>query len=113
MNGHSGLDGGGNTPGRRMLWGNLAVVWAGSHGKPCPLLQGEGDVPDFYANTAEDVEKLREIIALADRRCLPDLSAVGRIIKEEISGYNAGVMTAEQTAEKIQNRVQLYLDEHR
>lgn len=82
-------------------------------GRPCPLLQGEGDVPDFYANTAEDVEKLREIIALADRRCLPDLSAVGRIIKEEISGYNAGVMTAEQTAEKIQNRVQLYLDEHR
>lgn len=34
-----------------------------------------------------------------------------KIIEEEMSGYKAGVLTAEQTADKIQNRVQLYLNE--
>ncbi len=82
-------------------------------GKPIPLLQGEDDRPDFYANTAEDVEKLREVIALADRRYLYAQSVICRIIGEEIGGYNAGDLTAEQTAEKIQNRVQLYLDERK
>ncbi|MCM1541839.1 MAG: hypothetical protein NC121_11310 [Blautia sp.] len=82
-------------------------------GNPVPLMQGEGEVPDFYANSAEDVEELRKIIALADRRSLRDQSAIGQIIAEEIGGYNAGILTAEQTAEKIGNRVQLYLDEHR
>ncbi|MCM1064025.1 MAG: hypothetical protein NC420_06020 [Eubacterium sp.] len=82
-------------------------------GNPVPLMQGEGEVPDFYANSAEDVEELRKIIALADRRSLRDQSAIGQIIAEEIGGYNAGILTAEQTAEKIENRVQLYLDERR
>ena len=36
-----------------------------------------------------------------------------RIIGEEISGYKTGALSAEKTAEKIQNRVQLYLDEHK
>ena len=56
---------------------------------------------------------IREIITLADRRYFPDQSAISQIITEEISGYNAGVLTAEQTAQKIQNRVQLYLDEQK
>ena len=50
---------------------------------------------------------------MADRRELPGGSVIDQIIGEEISGYKAGVLTAEQTAEKIQNRVQLYLDEHK
>lgn len=82
-------------------------------GKPVPLLQGEGGRPDFYANTAEDVEKLRELIALADRRYFSDRLVICQIIEEEISGYNSGVLTAEQTAEKIQNRVQVYLNEQK
>ena len=81
------------------------------NGEPCPVLQGEGEVPDFYANTAQDVEMLREVVALADRRYLPDQSVICQIIGEEISGYNADILTAQQTAERIQNRVQLYLDE--
>lgn len=83
------------------------------NGQPVPLQQGEGERPDFYANTAEDVEKLREVIALADRRSFGEQSVICQIIGEEISGYNAGVLTAEQTAAKIQNRVQLYLDEQK
>ena len=56
---------------------------------------------------------LRQILAMADRRELPGGSVINQIIGEEISGYKAGVLTVEQTAEKIQNRVQLYLDEHK
>lgn len=80
-------------------------------GDPIPFYFGEDSVPDFYANSAEDVERIREIVALADGRSLSNLSVVSQIIGEEISGYKAGVLSAEQTAEKIQNRVQLYLNE--
>ena len=84
-------------------------------GKPFPLQQGDPDygLPDFYANTEEHVERIREIVAMADRRTLPGGSVISQIIEEEMSGYKSGVLTAEQTAEKIQNRVQLYLDEHK
>lgn len=84
-------------------------------GKPIPLRQGDPDqrIPDYYANTKEHVERLLQIVAMADRRELPGGSVIRQIIGEEISGYKAGVLTAEQTAQKIQNRVQLYLDEHK
>ena len=59
------------------------------NGEPYPVLQGEGEVPDFYANTAQDVEMLREVVALADRRYLPDQSVICQIIGEEISGYRS------------------------
>ncbi len=97
----------------KMLAQSMVQQFQPETGEPYPLLQGEGEIPDFYANTEEDVEQLREIIALADRRYLPAQSIICRIIGEEISGYNSGAMTAEQTAEKIQNRVQLYLDERK
>ncbi len=97
----------------KMLAQSMVQQYYPDTGNPIPLLQGEGEIPDFYANTAEDVEKLRELIALADRRYLPDQSVICQIIGEEIGGYNAGVLTAEQTAQKIQNRGQLYLDEQK
>lgn len=80
-------------------------------GEPIPFYFGEGSVPDFYANSAEDVERIREIAALADGRSLPGRSFVFQIIDEEVEGYKTGGLSAEQTAEKIQNRVQLYLNE--
>lgn len=82
-------------------------------GEPVPSYFGEGGVPNFYANSVEDVEKIRELVTLADGRGLSNQSFVCRIIGEEISGYKTGVLTAEQTADKIQNRVQLYLDEQK
>ena len=82
-------------------------------GEPVALIWREGGTLNFCANTAEDVERLRELIALADRRSLSSQSVIIRIIEEEVSGYNAGILTAEQTADRIQNRVQLYLDEQK
>ena len=82
-------------------------------GEPLPPYFGEGSIPDFYANSEEDVERIREIVALADGKSMPVFSFVSQIIGEEISGYKEGVLSAEQTAAKIQNRVQLYLDEQK
>lgn len=82
-------------------------------GEPLAFIWGEGDMPDFYANTAEDVEKLRKLVGMADRRKFTTESVIGQILEEEIQGYNDGILTAEQTAEKIQERVQLYLDERK
>ena len=97
----------------KMLEQSMVQQYHPDTGNPIPLLQGEGEIPDFYANTEENVEKLRELVALADRRFLPDQSVICQIIGEEIGWYNAGVLTAEQAAQKIQNRVQLYLDEQK
>lgn len=82
-------------------------------GERIPHYFGEDGVPNFYASSAEDVEQVRRIIALVDGRSLSWESSIYQIIGEEVSGYNTGALTAEQTAEKIQNRLQLYLDEQR
>ncbi|MCM1559801.1 MAG: hypothetical protein NC123_09665 [Butyrivibrio sp.] len=80
-------------------------------GEPVPFYFGEGNIPNFYANSEEDVERIREIVALTDGKSMPVLSFISQIVGEELSGYKSDVLSAEQTAEKIQNRVQLYLDE--
>lgn len=82
-------------------------------GRRKTLRWGEGDTPSFYINTQEDVDDLRKVIVLADRRAFSVTSVIIGIVEEEVSGYYAGTATAEQTAQKIQNRVQLYLDEQR
>jgi len=96
-----------------MLEWSTAQQYYDDTGEPVPFYFGEEGVPDFYANSAEDLERIREIVALADGRALSNLSFVSQIIGEEISGYKTGDLSAEQTAEKIQNRVQLYLDEQK
>ena len=53
-------------------------------GELVPHYFGENGVPDFYANSAEDVKRIREIVALVDRKTLSDLSYVCQIIGEEI-----------------------------
>lgn len=95
-----------------LMWSTVPRYYDDTE-EPVPFYFGEGGVPNFYANSAEDVERIREIVALADGRELSNQSFVFQIIEEEISGYKTGVLTAEQTADKIQNRVQLYLNEQK
>lgn len=60
-----------------------------------------------------DQEQLEELIAYVESvtmRLFEDTNVMN-IIKEEMGAYFAGQKTAESTAELIQNRVQLYLDE--
>lgn len=89
----------------------FAMVQEYRNGEPIPKnANSDAAGPAIYAATEEEVARARELIGLADRRMELN-SVVSRIIDEEVSGYNSGALTAEQTAQKIQNRVQLYLDE--
>ncbi len=96
-----------------MLAQSMVQQYFPDTGDPVPLLAKGDNYPDFYANTKEDVEMLREAVASADRRAVPMQSAILQIIEEEVSGYNAGTLTTEQTAANIQNRMQLYLEEQK
>lgn len=90
-----------------------AMVQEYRDGEPIPKnVNSDAEGPAIYAATEEEVARVRELIGLVDRRS-GDNSVISQIIDEEVSGYNSGVLTAEQTAEKIQNRVQLYLDEQK
>lgn len=95
-----------------LKWSTLQQYYEDT-GEPIPFYFGEGSIPNFYANSEADVEKIREIVTLADGKSIPILSFFSQIIGEEISGYKTGGLSAEQTAEKIQNRIQLYLDEQK
>ncbi len=64
--------------------------------------------------TAEDVEIAMDLIASAGRpfRNEPE-EGLTEIVREEISGYIAGVGTAEECAKKIQSRASIWLAENR
>ena len=88
-----------------------AMVQEYRDGEPIPKnINSDAEGPAIYAATEEEIEQVRELIGLADRR-MESNAVISRIIDEEVNGYNSGSLTAEQTAQKIQNRVQLYLDE--
>ena len=90
---------------------DLSMVQEYRDGEPIPKnANSDAEGPAIYAATEEEVAKAKELVGLADRRMEPS-SVISQIIDEEVSGYSSGSLTAEQTAEKIQNRVQLYLDE--
>ena len=75
--------------------------------------EGGGIMYEVYAVKEEELEPLRYIIDNA-RYLDESLSGViYGIISEEISALFAGGKTAEDTAQTIQNRVQLYLNEHK
>ncbi|MDE5589166.1 MAG: extracellular solute-binding protein [Acetatifactor sp.] len=97
----------------KMLQWSMVQQYYDDTGEPVPIYWGDEGVPNFYANSEEDVKRIKEIVALTDGKSVSIRSFVSQIIGEEISGYKSGVLSAEQTAEKIQNRVQLYLDEQK
>lgn len=64
----------------------------------------------IYAAAQEDVDLVRELVESADNRFEPH-PAIQTIINEEAEGYFSGQIDLEKTAEKIQNRVTLLLQE--
>ncbi|MCM1056297.1 MAG: extracellular solute-binding protein [Firmicutes bacterium] len=64
----------------------------------------------IYAATQEDVDAVRRLVESAGTRCEWNL-AIQNIISEEAAGYFSGQVDIDDTVKKIQNRVQLYLDE--
>lgn len=66
----------------------------------------------IYAASKEDVDAVTELVEQADQR-FELHPAVQSIINEEAEAYFAGQVDLDRTAEKIQNRVSLLLQESR
>ncbi len=64
----------------------------------------------IYAATQEDVDMVRRLVEGAENRFEPHW-AIQAIINEEAEGYFTGQIDINKTAEKIQNRVSLLLQE--
>lgn len=56
----------------------------------------------FCADSAKEAERIREMAA-ADERSMSEPPAVRQITGEEISGYKAGILSAEKTTENIES----------
>ena len=65
---------------------------------------------DVYEYTEEDSNKLLSLLTEIDAVYESDVTLVG-IILSEAEGYFSGASTAEQTADAIQSRVDIYLAE--
>ena len=65
---------------------------------------------EVYPATEEDIKKLQELL---ENAAAPDMRSeeVLNIIMEEAEPYLAGEKTAEEAAQVIQNRMQLYMSE--
>ncbi len=68
---------------------------------------------DIYAAKQEDIDAVKEIIASAQRTHSEIGEELTNIINEEAAAFFKGQKSAKETAEIIQNRVQIYVNENR
>lgn len=68
---------------------------------------------DIYAATQEDVDAVKAIIASAERLTSNSNEELNKIITEETQAFFAGQKTSADTADVIQNRIQIYVNENR
>ena len=68
---------------------------------------------DIYAATQEDVDAVKAIIASAERLTSNSNEELNKIITEETQAFFAGQKSAADTADVIQNRIQIYVNENR
>lgn len=66
----------------------------------------------FTKPTSEDVQRTKNLIALADRIYQPD-DNISAIVQEEAEAFYSGAKTAEDVAALIQNRVKIYINEQK
>lgn len=67
---------------------------------------------DIYAATQQEVDAVREIIASAQRSTGSINEELSNIITEETEAFFKGQKSAAETAEVIQNRIQIYVNEN-
>lgn len=67
---------------------------------------------DIYAATQEDVDAVKEIIASAERTSGSVNEELTNIITEETEAFFKGQKSAKDTADIIQNRIQIYVKEN-
>ena len=79
---------------------------------PQTTYERDGVRVEIFAATQEDVDAVTKIIEECDRAYLYDMAFL-QIVSEEAAPYFAGQKSAQEVADIIQNRVQLYMDESR
>lgn len=67
---------------------------------------------DIYAASREQVDAVKAVIESADTVMQYD-STVFNMVSEETEAFFEGQKTAQETADVIQSRIQIYVDEHR
>lgn len=67
---------------------------------------------DIYAATEEEVAEVKAIIASAERTAGSINEELNNIITEETEAFFKGQKTAKETADIIQNRIQIYVNEN-
>lgn len=67
---------------------------------------------DIYAATQEEIDAVKEIIASAQRSTNSINEELSNIITEETEAFFKGQKSAGDTAEVIQNRIQIYVNEN-
>ena len=68
---------------------------------------------DIYAATQEEIDAVKAIIASAEKLSGSVNEDLSNIITEETEPFFKGQKSAKETADIIQNRVQIYVNEHR
>lgn len=68
---------------------------------------------EIYAATQEEIDAVREIITSAERIAGSTNEELINIITEETAPFFKGQKTAKETADIIQNRIQIYVSENR
>ena len=71
---------------------------------------GNGPMIEIYAMTQEQYDTVKALIAATHQIMRYD-DSLTEIINDETGAFFAGEKTAEETAQLIQNRVQLYMAE--
>ncbi len=67
---------------------------------------------DIYAAKKEEVDAVRKVIASAERTATSINEELATIITEETDAYFKGQKSAKETADIIQNRIQIYVNEN-
>ncbi|MEG2383702.1 MAG: hypothetical protein RSB39_08950, partial [Oscillospiraceae bacterium] len=80
-----------------------------SHGG---MSMGDGMTVDFFAITQEEADQIRALIDSVEKTGIYDESIMG-IIKEEAALFFKGEKTVEQTAEMVQSRMSIYVNEQK
>ena len=68
---------------------------------------------DIYAAKQEEVDAVKEIISSAEKTYSMTNEELTKIVNEETAAFFKGQKSAKETADIIQNRVQIYVNENR
>ena len=111
-----------NSPYREAAWEFLRIFLLPEYGYDIPILKSsfetrmesnigkKGYLPDAPSFSAEDAEKLRELV-FSSTKSIRDEGTLREMISTEASAYLSGQRSPDETAALIQSRASIYIAE--